>query len=368
MIPNSNLDATRSQSDRWRHARALSVCLIAALMPIWFCGCAATRPIFSRNVTKSDSVIRTISFSPQSASAPVFESLGPNEGPIVHSTGCEFPSIVECPSQSSYRCPEAVFVEPGCPCPQSRGGRRCPECGRAMAQQISFKDDLHKLPGRWLEDIEALATVENAAFLGTAAAGSLVLRNNVDPRVAHDTDEHGPRWNNFSDALADAGEAIPYQVSLLAGMYTTSLWKQDEELHELTLTMFTSYKFSFLTSVALQYATRTHTEGGGIFNSMTDSGFPSEQSATSFAMAAVADTKYGWKVGVPAYLAAGLISWGEVDQHRHTVSDVFFGAALGYAIGKTFAARQYNPQAQWKLVPLVDPLTSSQGMGFEYRY
>lgn len=237
-----------------------------------------------------------------------------------------------------------------------------------LSRPISFKEDLHKLPGRWLEDIEALATVENAAFLGTAAAGALVLRNNVDARVAQDTDEHGPRWSNFSDALADAGEAIPYQIPLLAGMYATSLYNQDEDLHELTLTMFTSYKFSFLTSIALQYATHTRTEGGGIFNSMADSGFPSEQSATSFAMAAVADTKYGWKVGVPAYLAAGLISWGELDQHRHTVSDVFFGAALGYAIGKTFAARQYNPQAHWKLVPLIDVPTSTQGMGFEYRY
>ena len=94
----------------------------------------------------------------------------------------------------------------------------------------------------------------------------------------------------------------------------------------------------------------------------------SASTATSFAMAAVVDERYGWKGGVPAYLAAGLIGFSEIDQQRHTVSDVVFGAALGYVIGKSIAASRYRPDSPFKLVPFIDTYTGSQGIAFERRY
>ena len=61
--------------------------------------------------------------------------------------------------------------------------------------------------------------------------------------------------------------------------------------------------------------------------------FPSGHAARTFAVATVLETQYGPFVGVPAYLAAGLISFARVDAHEHFASDVLFGAALGSAIG-----------------------------------
>ena len=143
----------------------------------------------------------------------------------------------------------------------------------------------------------------------------------------------GLNVGNVTEVITDFGEPIPVQLPFIAGMYATSLWQQNEELHELSLTMFTSYKFTVLSSVALQYATGTHHSGNGVFNLLTVSGFPSEQTATSFTMAAAVDEAFGWKGGLPAYLVAGLIGWSEIDQDRHTVSDVVFGAALGFVVG-----------------------------------
>jgi hypothetical protein len=218
------------------------------------------------------------------------------------------------------------------------------------------------------EDIGALITCENVLFLGTAAGVAVALRDNVDGRVIHDNELHAPRWNKVSEVLSHGGDAFLVHAPLLAGMYATSLWEQDDDLHELTLTMFTSYKFAVFSSLGLQYATGTRHTGSSFFDAFKDSGFPSEATAGSFALAAVVDERYGWTVGMPAYLVSGLIGWSEIDQNHNRVSDVVFGAALGYVIGKSIGASRYRPNDPFKLVPIVDGATGTQGMGFEYRY
>ena len=47
-----------------------------------------------------------------------------------------------------------------------------------------------------------------------------------------------------------------------------------------------------------------HGEYGGL-KMLTDSGFPSIPASTSFALAAVAEQKYGWQVGLPPCLRHG---------------------------------------------------------------
>ena len=206
--------------------------------------------------------------------------------------------------------------------------------------------------------------MENAVFLGTAGGIAAVLHNNVDASVS----QHQPRSGNASDIITDFGHAFPVQLPLLGGMYVTSLCTQNDDLHELTLTMFTTYKFTLLTSVALQYATRTHDSSNGVFNLLSDSGFPSEQTATTFALAAVVDEAFGWKGGLPAYAFASVIAWAEVDQNQHKVSEVVFGAALGFVIGKSIGALHYRPDAPWKLIPLIDTYSGTQGLGIEFAY
>ena len=44
---------------------------------------------------------------------------------------------------------------------------------------------------------------------------------------------------------------------------------------------------------------------------------------------------FGWKVGVPAYVAAGYVATARVHDNRHYLSDVVFGAAMGIAGERT---------------------------------
>lgn len=238
----------------------------------------------------------------------------------------------------------------------------------AAESRMTLWADVRQLPNRATDDFKALFTLENAAFLGIAGGGAAVIRNNADARVIQDYDQHGPRWGSVSNVFTHGGDAFLVEAPLLTAMYATSLCQQNEDLHELTLTIATSYKFSVLAALTLQYATGTHRSGGSAFSLIQENGFPSEPSAATFALAAVVEERYGWKGGVPAYLAAGLISFSQVDQNQHTVSEVFFGAALGYVIGKSIGAMHYHPERPLKLVPFIDSNTGSQGLAFELRY
>jgi hypothetical protein len=63
--------------------------------------------------------------------------------------------------------------------------------------------------------------------------------------------------------------------------------------------------------------------------------FPSGHTSNAFALAAVAERHYGWKIGVPAYLLAGVVGVSRLQQDKHWMSDVFAGATLGYIVGRT---------------------------------
>ncbi len=242
------------------------------------------------------------------------------------------------------------------------------KCGSTDSdERLSFYRDFKTAPTWLSDDLRSLATWENAAFLSVAAGGSVLLREHVDQEVHQNIAQQGSYWGGASRVLNRAGESVVH-VPLLAGLYSYSLYTQDAELHDLALTFVASYKFTAISTLALQYATDTrHGHYGGL-NMVTDSGFPSMPASTSFALAAVVEEKFGWKAGVPAYVGAGLIGWAGIDQQQHRVSDVVFGAALGYAIGKSIGALHYRPDARFKLIPFVDTFSGAQGWQFERQF
>ena len=64
-----------------------------------------------------------------------------------------------------------------------------------------------------------------------------------------------------------------------------------------------------------------------------DNSFPSGHTSISFAAAAGLEQRYGWKVGVPAHLAAAFVGLARVEADKHYWHDVIVGAAIGEAAG-----------------------------------
>ena len=77
--------------------------------------------------------------------------------------------------------------------------------------------------------------------------------------------------------------------------------------------------------------------------------FPSGHTSSSFLAATIVDDLYGSKIGVPAYLLAGLTGLSRIHDNKHYLSDVIFGASLGIALGKGF-----GNDAQKKTLQKID--------------
>lgn len=94
----------------------------------------------------------------------------------------------------------------------------------------------------------------------------------------------------------------------------------------------------------LKYATRRERPD----QTSADS-FPSGHASGTFATATVLTRHLGVKAAIPAYATAAFVSVSRINQHRHWVSDVAFGAGLGVAAG-------WNGQphtGKWSFAPAV---------------
>ena len=64
--------------------------------------------------------------------------------------------------------------------------------------------------------------------------------------------------------------------------------------------------------------------------------FPSGHTSNSFLGATIIQNVYGEDIGVPAYLLASITGLSRINDNKHYLSDVIFGAALGIGIGTAF--------------------------------
>jgi membrane-associated phospholipid phosphatase len=83
-------------------------------------------------------------------------------------------------------------------------------------------------------------------------------------------------------------------------------------------------------------------------HSSSDS-FPSGHSAQTFASATVITRHLGAGAAWPAFGAATFVALSRLNQHRHFLSDVVFGAGLGVAVGWTASHRA----SAWRVTPAI---------------
>ena len=65
--------------------------------------------------------------------------------------------------------------------------------------------------------------------------------------------------------------------------------------------------------------------------------FPSGHTSHSFTMASIANELYGKNIGLISYGLATLVAVSRMNDEKHYLSDVIFGAGLGMAVGRAFA-------------------------------
>ncbi len=239
------------------------------------------------------------------------------------------------------------------------------ENSRADDPCFTWRDDFRGLLPMLGCDALACVTWTNAIILGAAAGGAVAIREHLDGDVRDFTADHPLLWGQGSVVLRQFGE-FSYQVPVIAGIYVWSLWSQNERAHEFAKAVISAYSISAVTVVTIKGLTDTQRPT----NQFQDGhyGFPSYHAASTFSIAAVADEYYGWPVGLPCYVLAGLVGWSRIDQREHDLSDVVFGSILGFVIGKSIAASHMDGCTGCKIAPWFDPATRCLGATFHRRF
>jgi len=242
------------------------------------------------------------------------------------------------------------------------------ETGYAMLEpslRMTAQQDLCAFLPRLRADAGPLLNRHTAVALGTALGASLLVRETLDDPVRNNTQRHAERWNQTSEALGLLGD-VQVQVPVMLGLYSYSVQSQDEELYRFSKTLFSAYTVTGLSTLTVKAIANTDRPSdawnGGQF------GFPSFHAASATCIAAVADEYYGPRIGIPAYALAGLVSWTRIDQRDHDLSDVVFGTALGYVLGKSVARLERFDRPNLRLRSLVDANNGTHGVALEVAY
>jgi membrane-associated phospholipid phosphatase len=135
--------------------------------------------------------------------------------------------------------------------------------------------------------------------------------------------------SDWGQSLETAGGPIWSSV-FVAGMFTAGRLSHGTRFRAMTYDMLDASIVNLAYTELIKVAVGRERPNGEDQKS-----FPSGHTSNAFALAAVAERHYGWKLGVPAYLAAGVVGASRIQQDRHFLSDVVAGATLGYIVGRT---------------------------------
>ncbi|OHB58575.1 MAG: hypothetical protein A2Y12_08095 [Planctomycetes bacterium GWF2_42_9] len=206
---------------------------------------------------------------------------------------------------------------------------------------------------------------DNILLLLLAGGGSIAFRETgIDDRAADHFSENG-KMSKDLDKLIDVAGCPGTHFAAAGIWYLIAANKKDDVNLQRSWIMFKALSINGAMTLTLKAAVRDHSPND------KDWAWPSGHTSSSFCAAAVLDEFYGPKIGIPAYMGAGLVGYRMMESGDHWASDVLFGAVLGYIVGHTVAGPNKElTLGGFKIQPMVTSLHSSPaaGIGLEKRF
>lgn len=356
---------------RWRLRTACGMVLVAAL---FLPGCGLSReyntvdvspPMAQNDIGHSHPLAGLPNPNPNVRANPTVSSVSQASAVLPVTTSHSPPSPQEV-NTDWFQPPAAPDCQPGCcqsDCCQTSLSPQMYQALYGPPPKLNFRSDFHNCWGTLVDDAKSTVTWKNAFIMGAATGAAIGIHQDWDDKVRAYTAEHPSRWGSGGEGIGYLGD-FTVQIPVLAGLYSYSLWDQNEELHDLSSTLISAYAVTTTTTTLIKVAVNSDRPSedfnGGKF------GFPSYHTSSSFALASVLDKYYGHKVGLPAYTLAGVIAWTRIDERDHDLSDVVFGAVLGTVIGRSIAAHHLGEDTE--VVPFYEPQSGAAGVAFGVNY
>jgi len=206
---------------------------------------------------------------------------------------------------------------------------------------------------------------QKAAGLAVITAA---LMTTTDKNVADYYDRH--RHQAMSDAMQGVGDVL--SPLALAG-YSAAVWGAGQLLPNDTFSR-TGFKMgeavvysSLITGGIKVIVGRPRPFTGADANDFSGwswqdkhQSFPSAHATAAFAAARVLSPQLTPLQRLGAYGAASLVAYSRVYESQHWLSDVVFGAGLGYSVGSVLAddaSPGHQQQAGWWLLPTTSGMT-----------
>jgi membrane-associated phospholipid phosphatase len=211
---------------------------------------------------------------------------------------------------------------------------------------------LADLVGPTFGGFKALPSAETATILGVGGAFAF---------LGHAFDSGTTRVLS-ADAVDPAfqpGETIGgagFQMGGALAAYTVGRLTGKPRLAQVGGDLFRAHLIAQTMTATIKMSVRRTRPDGTQFS------FPSGHSSVTFASATVLQRDFGWKVGIPAYAVASYVAASRINEERHFLSDVLFGAAVGIVAGRT--ATIGTGDARFALTPMAAP--GGGGIGFTW--
>ena len=199
------------------------------------------------------------------------------------------------------------------------------------------------------DDLRGLSSPEHALWFGAAGSAGF---------VGHILDEEDLTARAASsqslETFFDAGKVLGGSMVQIGGAlatYAVGRIADNRAVADLGNDLIRAQILNGVVTQGIKLTARRGRPDGGNFS------FPSGHSSATFATATVLQRHLGWKAGVPAYALATYVAASRLQENRHYLSDVIFGATIGLLAGRTVTVGRGSSRFK------VAPLATNGGVG-----
>jgi membrane-associated phospholipid phosphatase len=220
--------------------------------------------------------------------------------------------------------------------------------------------------------LDAGVQARNALVVG--ATGGLIFA--LDTKIKRFAQDHRSKLSDNFASVGDEFGTVELLGGASLGLYGVGEALQDRRMRNAGLLSLESLALTGLATEAFKRTVgRTrpnHTNSAQDFHGPGLGGndsFPSGHTSSAFAVASSLAESYpdSWAVPVSGYGLAALTGFARINDNKHWASDVLFGAALGYGVGKLVHAHSpFGPDGPVAILPFAEP--GSAGINLAIRF